>query len=74
VRLIERDPFARVSLYAERVNDPPGTCEWCGQVRKAARSLRTYLFRFWTDPDAGKMTTDWRLFCGVECRRMHRGE
>lgn len=69
-RLISRDPFARQELHRIRVYGVPG-CSWCGQVKQTKDFMRSYLFRYDTHTDGGRIIEGDGLFCCVDCWRTY---
>lgn len=73
-KTISHDPFARQSLMRETVMLPPGTCAWCGQVKRTrfnylANNGKPYLYRYGTESDGRPGQTNWHdgLFCSKSC-------
>ena len=68
-RIVERNPFARVTLLARRVQNPDTTCYWCGNVR-TTRSSKPWLYQFFIEPDAGASYDIEHLYCSRECLKI----
>lgn len=79
---INRDPFARSTLYRTRYYVQHATCSWCGQV-KTTKSGARYLFGYDTVQDGGRdawaglptriANGGTHLFCSVGCMREYTG-
>jgi hypothetical protein len=69
-RLVDRNPFTREELHAERVYIPGATCFWCGGIRHTTKSDTNWLYQFWIETDEGKKYLDKKLVCSRECRNI----
>lgn len=63
---INRDPFARETLFRETKTVHSATCAWCGNVRKGNK-----LFHYWTETDGGRKYPDSEMYCSLNCRRAY---
>lgn len=65
MKIIRRDPFARMTL--ERHVIEPGKCAWCGQNAR--------YFYIWV-PDSIRsvnMTAVKKVFCNIRCWKVYSG-
>ena len=74
--LIERDPFARQELHAERIKSPATDCALCGSCRQSWRNGKPgkwWLYQFRTEHDGGRVDQEQKLFCSLACREAYYG-
>lgn len=73
--LVNRDPFARHELHRESIDVGLASsgCAWCGSKR-VTRGGNYRLYRYRTETDGGRTSTEDRLFCSAGCRRAFWGE
>ena len=69
---IDRDPFARQTMFRETVFTRE-TCAFCGNVKRTPKG-RTYLYRYYVENDGIRTRPEpvKGLFCGIDCMRSYQ--
>ena len=64
---LRRDPYARETLFRQRVRDSTG-CDNCGAVKKTPTGS-PYAYKYGTERDSISPQVAWRrgIFCSLSC-------